>query len=174
LPAIALLAGLGAKAIAGAARDGAARRVVLAATLAVSLLPIASLHRLHPYASAYFNTFAGGLAGAAGRYETDYWGSSYKEAIEWIAARPRPADRPLRVRVATSEFNREGAAHYLPKDVRMRTTWGLLLPGATLPRKYDYYVGTSRYGYDRNFESTPIAHVVGRDGAAFTVIRTNR
>jgi hypothetical protein len=174
LPAVALLAGLGAKAIVDTVRDGVARRAVIAAILVASLLPIASLHRLHPYASTYFNTFAGGLAGAAGRYETDYWGSSYKEAIEWIAAQPRPADRPLRVLVATSEFNREGAAHYLPEDVKMRTTWGLLLPGASLPRKYDYYIATTRYGYDRNFESTPIAHIVGRDGAAFTVIRTNR
>ncbi len=42
---------------------------------------------LHPYQSIYFNrVFAGGLSGASGRFETDYWGNSYREAIEWVAA----------------------------------------------------------------------------------------
>jgi 4-amino-4-deoxy-L-arabinose transferase-like glycosyltransferase len=174
LPAIALLAGLGAQAIVDWARDGAARRVAQAMIVAASLLPIVSLVQLHPYGYAYFNTFAGGLAGADGRYETDYWASSHKEAMEWLALQPRPDNRPLRILVAAGQFNRESAAHYLPADIKMRTTWGLLLPGAALPRKYDYYVGTTRYGYHRNFESTPVAHVVGRDGAAFAVIRANR
>jgi hypothetical protein len=41
--------------------------------------------RLHPYQYVYFNRlFAGGLAGAVGRYETDYWSTSYKEGVEWV------------------------------------------------------------------------------------------
>ena len=40
---------------------------------------------LHPYQSIYFNRlFAGGLQGASGRFETDYWGTSYREAVEWV------------------------------------------------------------------------------------------
>ena len=30
--------------------------------------------RLHPYEYVYFNASIGGLRGAVGRYETDYWG----------------------------------------------------------------------------------------------------
>jgi len=35
---------------------------------------------LFPYTYASFNAFAGGIAGAQGRYETDYWALSYKDA----------------------------------------------------------------------------------------------
>lgn len=36
--------------------------------------------QLHPYEYIYMNRFTGGVQGAFGRYETEYWGSSFKEA----------------------------------------------------------------------------------------------
>jgi hypothetical protein len=39
---------------------------------------------LHPYQYIYFNELVGGLPGANGRYELDYWGATYKEATEWL------------------------------------------------------------------------------------------
>jgi 4-amino-4-deoxy-L-arabinose transferase-like glycosyltransferase len=39
---------------------------------------------LHPYEYVYFNSLTGGLPGAYGKYETDYWGASFKEATEWV------------------------------------------------------------------------------------------
>lgn len=39
---------------------------------------------LHPYEYIYFDRFMGGLRGAQHRYETDYWGLSMREGIEWI------------------------------------------------------------------------------------------
>jgi hypothetical protein len=42
------------------------------------------MERLHPYEYIYANRFAGGVAGAYGKYELDYWGSSFKEAAEQI------------------------------------------------------------------------------------------
>jgi len=41
---------------------------------------------LHPYEYIYANNFAGGVRGAYGRYESDYWGSSFKEAAQKIQA----------------------------------------------------------------------------------------
>jgi hypothetical protein len=38
--------------------------------------------RLHPYEYIYANSLAGGVTGAYGRYELDYWGSSFKEAAQ--------------------------------------------------------------------------------------------
>lgn len=43
-----------------------------------------NMMRLHPYEYVYFNSLVGGLKGAYGKYETDYWGKSYKEAVEWL------------------------------------------------------------------------------------------
>lgn len=40
----------------------------------------------HPYENTYFNFLAGGLRGAQHflPYSTDYWGSSYREAVLWL------------------------------------------------------------------------------------------
>ena len=39
---------------------------------------------LHPYQYLYYNSFVGGLKGAYGKYETDYWGLGFKEAVLWF------------------------------------------------------------------------------------------
>ena len=40
---------------------------------------------LHPYEYVYFNELIGGLNGAKGKFEMDYWFSSNKEASEWLS-----------------------------------------------------------------------------------------
>jgi hypothetical protein len=46
----------------------------------VTLLPgLVGLVHLHPYEYSYYNALAGGLYGAAGKYETDYWLTCYRE-----------------------------------------------------------------------------------------------
>ena len=39
---------------------------------------------LHPYEYIYYNSLAGGVQGASRQYELDYWGTSFKEATEYI------------------------------------------------------------------------------------------
>jgi hypothetical protein len=39
---------------------------------------------LHPYQYIFFNSLVGGLQGAYKKYDTDYWGASYNEAINWF------------------------------------------------------------------------------------------
>ncbi len=52
-----------------------------AAVLALAAgVQIAIMVELHPYEYIYYNAFAGGVAGAAGRYDLDYWGLSLAEA----------------------------------------------------------------------------------------------
>lgn len=60
--------------------------------------------RLHPYETVYFNRSVGGLAGASGRYETDYAGNSYREAALALRARlaaEGPSKRAPRVMLCT-------------------------------------------------------------------------
>lgn len=40
---------------------------------------------LFPFQYIYFNELTGGLPGANGKFETDYWGASLKEAAQWLA-----------------------------------------------------------------------------------------
>jgi hypothetical protein len=122
----------------------------------------------------YFNAFVGGVAGASGRYETDYWLSSYKEAVEWINHRAsRRTGQRLRILVAIDGYARDCAAAFLKPGVEMREVPGIR-PGGEVPRGFDYYVGTTRYGADRSYSDSPIVHRIGRDGAVFTVIRGQR
>jgi hypothetical protein len=52
-----------------------------AALLALAAgVQIAIMVGLHPYEYIYYNAFTGGVAGAAGRYDLDYWGLSLAEA----------------------------------------------------------------------------------------------
>ena len=39
---------------------------------------------LHPYQYIFFNSLVGGLQGAHKKYDTEYWGASYNEAINWF------------------------------------------------------------------------------------------
>jgi len=64
------------------------------------LVTLSDMVRLHPYESVYFNRLvAGGLPRAAERFETDYWGSSYREGAEWVANHYTSAREP-KIRVA--------------------------------------------------------------------------
>ncbi len=174
LPALALLAGLGAAALRSRAPPGWPSRAAAGLLLAACALPLQALMRLHPYQMTYFNAAVGGLAGASGRYETDYWLSSYKEAIEWVNR--RAADQsgsPVRILVAIDGRAWDCAAHYLAPDVEMQAV-PRVQPGGEIPAPFDYFVATSRYGADLGFSASPVVHRIGRDGATFSVIRARQ
>jgi hypothetical protein len=58
------------------------RRVTIALSIILLAPAIYSAIQLHPYQYAYYNSFTGGTSGAFRRYETEYWLTCYKEAIE--------------------------------------------------------------------------------------------
>ena len=51
------------------------------------LLPgINGIVQLHPYEYAYYNSFVGGTSGVFRKYETEYWLTCYKEAMQKLDA----------------------------------------------------------------------------------------
>jgi len=44
----------------------------------------------HPYQTSYFNPFIGGIRGAWGKFDIDFWGTPQKEAISWLNANVPP------------------------------------------------------------------------------------
>ena len=83
VPPIAVLAGLG---IDGMLSRLSVRGPLAAAFgLALVLLDLGwnatTLYRLHPDEYLFFNPLVGGLAGATGRYDTDYWVNIMPEAV---------------------------------------------------------------------------------------------
>lgn len=58
-------------------------REMMIALIIILLAPsIYGLIQLHPYQYAYYNSFIGGTSGAFRTYETDYWLTCYKDAVE--------------------------------------------------------------------------------------------
>ena len=59
-------------------------------------LPVAHAVKNHPNEYVYFNELAGGLKGAYGNYETDYYFNSLKQSADWFKKNilpTLPADR---------------------------------------------------------------------------------
>jgi tetratricopeptide (TPR) repeat protein len=90
-------------------------RVALGVLLAGSMLePASFVFRNHPNEVVYFSPLIGGVNGAWKRYETDYWGNSTREAVEWILDNIQAdEDEPVRVRLYYGDQTK--AAYYVKK-----------------------------------------------------------
>ena len=64
------------------------RKLIRAGIVILILINVIAISKqiitLHPYQYIYFNALVGGLQGAHKKYDTDYWGASYNEAINWF------------------------------------------------------------------------------------------
>ncbi|MDR0567413.1 MAG: tetratricopeptide repeat protein [Prevotellaceae bacterium] len=103
-PPMAVAAGLGFCALMTNARHKLLKAACAALPLLMLIPSIAFTLRNHPYEYVYFNGFAGGIKGAFGRYEMDYYYHSSREAAEWVradVAKNGAPDSARKVRVAT-------------------------------------------------------------------------
>jgi hypothetical protein len=83
MPALFLLAGLGLDELF----RRLSRTTLRVAAAALIVAPgIAGLIRLHPYEYIYYNALAGTGPSVYERFESDYWCTSYREAIRWVNA----------------------------------------------------------------------------------------
>ncbi|MDR3467393.1 MAG: hypothetical protein P4M07_15790 [Xanthobacteraceae bacterium] len=101
VPPLAVLAGIGLDRALAAA--GPRRMVASGAAAAVGaclLWDAGVLVRLHPYENLSYNPLVGGLAGAYGRYDLDYWFNSMPEAIRRLEAHVRATAPPGEVQPA--------------------------------------------------------------------------
>jgi hypothetical protein len=175
LPAMALLAAFGgARTIewAKTRRQAWTRWATTAAVGACVAMPIVPLVRLHPYQMTYFNLLVGGLRGADGDYDTDYWASSYREAMLWInALASQQPGRTIVVLVGGGPFLEPTVEHFAAPNVSIHMIADD--PGLrTLPPSVDYFMSTTRYDLGwRLFPDAPIVHRVGREGVVFTLIK---
>ncbi len=123
-PALIYLALLGVEAIVTKAVQsaGEVRRPVVqfatAAVLVVALAPVAVfMIRNHPFEHVYFNRLAGAdMKEVKQRYELDYWGLSYRKALEYIVG----ADTSSHIRIYTTTYPGRVNVAMLPRADRNR------------------------------------------------------
>jgi hypothetical protein len=169
VPPLAVLAGIGFDAgIAWLqARHRALAAAALAAVAAGLIWPASVLVRLHPYEYLFFNPLVGGLAGAAARYDTDYWVNSMREMVvelETLLDREGPSQSPKRYFVAVCgerlAFDHEAGA-------RNRLQW------ATDSDPADFFIAPTHQSCDTAIDGKVIA-TIERLGVPIAVIKDRR
>ena len=100
IPPVAILAGVSFASLLRSSANAIIKYGCIAVVFVCASTTAMDMIQLHPYQSAYFNrAVAGGLASASKRFETDYWGSSYKEGAQWVIHNYR-VDTSRKIRVA--------------------------------------------------------------------------
>ncbi len=87
LPPLFVLAGIGLERLSSSLKIFAWK--IALPTLCI-LPGIYGVVALHPYQYIYYNAFVGGVSGAEGDFELDYWLTSYREAGEYINEEASP------------------------------------------------------------------------------------
>jgi hypothetical protein len=142
---------------------------------------VATMIALHPYEYVYFNGLVGGLKQAQTNYETEYWGLSFREGMEWI--KDQAGAEPMRV-VVGGDFK---SARFFASDDDTITElptfddWkrsvafvsassAELEPDLKLSRPY-YYLAIAKYQMQNAFTDCPIVHQVSRSTVPLAIIR---
>jgi hypothetical protein len=123
---------------------------------------IAGILQLHPYEYTYYNSFVGGTGGVFRRYETDYWLTCYKEAMEKLN---QSVSDPANLYVHREAYI---AAYYANENFHVQELRGALdkvKPG-------DIILVNTRTNEDRKvFKDTPIILQIARGDAIFCTVR---
>jgi tetratricopeptide (TPR) repeat protein len=131
--------------------------VILASLL---LLPVSHVARNHPNEYIYFNEFVGGLRGAYGDYETDYYYNSLKEAADWFKANVDYKGRPVTI-ITNHSANMQ---HYFRKDTNVKVIYGRYYE--KFDKDWDYMIYANVYINDYQLKKGlfPV-----REGLLYTV-----
>jgi hypothetical protein len=159
LPLLAVVAGLGLNEVFLRLSRPVARGALAAVIAAGCAVQVADMVRLHPYEYAFFNDLVGGVAGAAGRFETEYWGEALTEAADALAARlaQDKATDPVAVYLCGEPHS---IAERLPPSVRLVEEW----------EDARYYLSTTRNHCDDEVPGHEVLRVE-RDGVPFAVVK---
>jgi hypothetical protein len=130
-------------------------------TLVIILLApgIFGFIQLHPYEYTYYNSFAGGTSGAFRVYETDYWLTCYKDAVEQFN------EPNVQLFIKREPYI---AAYYAKDNITIRdyrAEFGKIQSG-------DYVLVNTRANEDiKTFRDAPVVLQIRRGNAVFCEIK---
>jgi hypothetical protein len=159
-PPICSLAGI----ILAGALVGRLRKFLLGGVIVYLCFHTYLMVRLHPYEYSYYNRFIGGIRGAYSRnLDTEYWVTSYKEAVEQLESYLRRRDgaefehKTYNILVAPAEWC---ATFFFPENFRQVTD----------PAKAQFCLSTTRGHADASYEGREIL-AVGRCKIPFAIVK---
>jgi hypothetical protein len=120
--------------------------------------------KLHPYEYTYYNSFIGGTSGVFRKYETEYWLTCYKEAMEELK-------NTTDTRINLFVFREPYVARYYTNDnitvYDLRRQRDMMKPG-------DFILISTRTNEDEalyEYEDAPILLEVTKNDAVFCVVK---
>lgn len=129
----------------------------------ITILPgLVAIIQLHPYEYVYYNEFVGGLAGAQGRFEAEYWRTSFTEAT--LELNDLAPQNSLVVAWGSAQIVNRVARHDLQVETLNATNYDPARP-------YDYVIVPVRGPNGRNlFGNFPEIITISRLGVPFAVV----
>ena len=169
VPALAVLAGIGFDWLIGQCARWRLwhARTATAGIAAVLMWNAAQLVRLHPYEYLYYNALVGGLAGAAGSYETDYWVNIMPEAV--VDLETFVADLDRRTGRVSHRYTVAVCGERLPflKTANARLQW------TADWKKAEFFIAPTHMNCDRALDGKVIT-TISRLGARIGVVKDRR
>lgn len=132
--------------------------------LILTILPgLIAIVRLHPYQYVYYNSLIGGVDGAVRRFETDYWGTSFKEAMGYVNS-----VAPEGGRILILSGPNDIASRYARSDLEVVTEE----TDYSEEKLYDYVLILTRKNVNEGrCKKSETVHTVGRGEAVFTFVK---
>ena len=168
IPPLAIITGIGIAKIWQNAQFKIVSAGVIGLTVFSMIVTAVDMIQLHPYQYIFFNrVFGKGVREAAKSFETEYWGSSYKEGAEWIKANySMPSDNGKITVVSCSPFL--STTYYLPKD---RFTYVSIRNYRHTPARVPtLFLATTRWNCNQELVGR-VVHVVARKGTPLLYVK---
>lgn len=135
-------------------------KVILFSLIVVNLFGTAvEMKTLHPYQYIYYNSLVGGLKGANGKYETDYWGAANREAVEWFN---KNINDPNKIYYLITEGDPLSTGYYFKKNMFFTYDYN----------KANYAISFTRWNSDKKY-SGKIIHIIEREKVPLIYIKEN-
>jgi hypothetical protein len=138
------------------------QRVCVVTYTVAMLATIADMRALHPYEYTYFNRLiAGGMGQANQRFEMEYWGTSFREAADWLNEYYRPFG--VSEIVYTSNSLPQMVDYYMRKTPAGGVAFRRALPG----EKVKVYLLFRRQRQQIEPGFGHVVHTIEREGVPF-------
>ncbi|MGK7874609.1 MAG: hypothetical protein AB4426_15275 [Xenococcaceae cyanobacterium] len=138
-------------------------KIFLVAVVVTTFLQILlDMTTLHPYEYIYFNRISGGLERAHSHYETEYWGLSMREGMEWINQNANSNAKvivggPLHSASAFSDSGIKLISYKKSENINLEKPY--------------YYLARPRWELPKNFPECRVVHQVVRHGVPLTIVK---
>jgi hypothetical protein len=144
------------------------RHIGLFVLISAVLYLLLAIYQHHPYQISYFNELIGGIRGAMGKYDLDYWGTSQKAAVLWVN---KHAPQNAKVHIVMSAAV---AAQYLRPDLLPQLNrYGYDESDFVIVLNRQSFFYRFFYAYEYLLHHTPV-HTISTRGAPLTWIFDNR